>query len=131
MSFQNELKIVGVSFLCILTPFLILITVKLLTGKWEDLLLTGDWSIASAMIYSSSIVTVRNATNEYKGTIIDTGLDWFLAVTITMACFSTAIYVLALLQPSYFVGVVQICLFFVASIAHIKYGRAALRLRNQ
>jgi hypothetical protein len=131
MKYQNEFKFVGTSYLFIITPFIVLILVKVLLGKYEDLLLTGDWSIASAMIYSSSVVNLRNATNTYKGQINNTSLDWFMAVTILMACVSISIYVVALINPSYFVGVVQIVLFFAASIAHIKYGRASYRLRNQ
>lgn len=131
MSSHSEFKTALTSYLFIITPFLILILVKLLTGRWEDLLLTGDWSIASAMIYSSSIVTVRSATRTYKGSINGSSLDWFMSVTIVMACLSIATYVVALMQPSYWIGVVQIVLFVVASKAHIKYSRAAMRLKNQ
>jgi hypothetical protein len=131
MKYQNELKFVGTSYIFIITPFIILILVKVLLGKYEDLLLTGDWSIASAMIYSSSIVNLRNATNTYKGQINNASVDWYMAITILMACISISIYVVALINPSYFVGVVQIFLFFAASIAYIKYGRASYRLKNQ
>ena len=130
MKYQNELKSVGTAYIFIITPFIVLILVKVLLGKFEDLLLTGDWSIASAMIYSSSIVNIKNATNEYNGNINSVGLNWFMAVTILMACISIAIYVVTLVQPSPFVGVVQIILFVFASIAYIKYGRAAFRLRD-
>jgi hypothetical protein len=131
MKYQNELKSVGTSYIFIITPFLVLILVKVLLGKYEDLLLTGDWSIASAMIYSSSIVNLRSATNAYNGQINDTSLDWFMAVTILMACLSIAIYVVALMNPSYLIGAIQIFIFVIASIAYIKYGRASFRLRNQ
>jgi len=131
MKYQTELKSVGTSYLFIITPFLVLILVKVLLEKYDDLLLTGDWSIACAMIYSSSIVNIRSATNEYNGKINNTSLDWFMSVTILMACISVAIYVVALIKPSFFIGVVQIVLFIAASIAYIKYGRVAFRLRNQ
>ncbi|MGR3980100.1 hypothetical protein [Pseudoalteromonas sp. 1181_04] len=131
MKYQNELKSVGTSYLFIITPFLVLILVKVFMEKYEELLLTGDWSIACAMIYSSSIVNIRSATNEYNGQINNISLDWFMAITILMSCISVAIYVIALIKPTYFIGVVQIILFCFASIAHIKYGRAAFRLRNQ
>ena len=130
MKYQNELISVGTSYLFIITPFIILVSVKLLMGKYEDLLLTGDWSIASAMIYSTSIVTIRNAISEYNGTVNNISLDWFTGVTILMACLSIMLYVVALIKPSYFVGALQIILFIFASIAHIKHGRAAFRLRN-
>jgi hypothetical protein len=131
MKYQNELKFVGTSYIFIITPFIVLILVKVLLGKYEDLLLTGDWSIASAMIYSSSIVNLRNATNTYKGHINNDSVDWYMAINILMACISISIYVVALIKPSYFIGVVQIFLFFAASIAHIKSGRASYRLKNQ
>lgn len=129
--YQNEFKAVGTSYLFIITPFILLVLVKFLTGKYDDLLLTGDWSIASAMIYSSSIVNVRSATREYKGKLNEVGLDWFMGVTILMSSISITIYVIALMQPSKLIGVLQIILFVAASFAHMKYGRLAYRLRGE
>jgi hypothetical protein len=131
MKYQNELKFVGTSYIFIITPFIVLILVKVLLGNYEDLLLTGDWSIACAMIYSSTVVNLRNATNTYKGQINNASVDWYMAITILMACISISIYVVALINPSYLIGVVQIVLFFAASITHIKSGRASYRLKNQ
>ncbi|MFS1920915.1 hypothetical protein [Vibrio lentus] len=127
---QNEFRAVATSYLFVVTPFILLVLVKLLTGKYDDLLLTGDWSIASAMIYSSSIVNVRSATREYKGKLNEVGLDWFMGVTILMSSISITIYVIALMQPNKLIGVLQIILFVAASFAHMKYGRLAYRLRG-
>lgn len=131
MKYQSEFKAVGTSYLFIITPFILLVLVKCLTGNYEDLLLTGDWSVASAMIYSSSIVNVRNATREYQGKLSEVGLDWFMGVTILMSSISITIYVIALMQPSKLIGVVQVVLFVAASLAHMKYGRLAYRLRGE
>ena len=128
---HNEFRSVATSYLFIVTPFILLVLVKVLTGKYDDLLLTGDWSIASAMIYSSSIVNVRSATREYKGKLNEVGLDWFMGVTILMSSISITIYVIALMQPSKLIGVLQIALFVAASFAHLKYGRLAYRLRGE
>lgn len=130
MKYQNEFKAVGASYLFIVTPFILLVLVKVLTGKYEDLLLTGDWSIASAMIYSSSVVNVRNATRSYKGKLSEVGLDWFMAATLLMSSVSIAIYVVALMEPSKLVGSLQVGLFIAASFSHMKYGRLAYRLRG-
>ena len=128
---QNEFKSVATSYLFIVTPFVILLLVKLLTGRYDDLLLTSDWSIASAMIYSSSIVNVRSATKEYQGRLNNVGLDWFMSYTLLMSSISITLYVIALMQPSKLVGFIQIALFIAASHAHIKYGRLALRLSRK
>ncbi|ELI1752260.1 hypothetical protein RQV60_003449 [Vibrio cholerae] len=129
--YQNEFKAVATSYLFIITPFILLVLVKVLTGKYDDLLLTGDWSIASAMIYSSSIINVRSATRKYHGKLNEVGLDWFMTVTSVMSAISVTIYVVALMQPSKWVGVLQITLFVAASFAHMKYGRLAYRLRGE
>lgn len=131
MKYQTEFKAVGTSYLFVITPFILLVLVKFLTGKYEDLLLTGDWSIASAMIYSSSIGSVISATREYKGKLNEVGLDWFMGVTTLMSLVSITIYVIAMIQPSKFIGVLQIALFIAASLAHMKYGRLAYRLRSK
>lgn len=128
---QNEFKSVATSYLFIVTPFVLLVIVKLFTGKCEDLLMTSDWSIASAMIYSSSLVNVRSATKEYKGELSEVGLDWFMSTTIFMSAINITIYVLALVQPNKLIGCLQIILFTIASFAHMKYGRLAYRLREK
>ncbi|KJF83156.1 hypothetical protein C0W92_00060 [Photobacterium angustum] len=128
---DSEFKSVAISYIFIIIPFILLIMVKVLTGKYYDLLLTGDWSIASAMIYSSSIINVRSATRKYNGKLNQVGLDWFMAVTSLMSAISVTIYVIALMQPSKWVGVLQIVLFIAASFAHMKYGRLAYRLRGE
>ncbi|MEC6822641.1 hypothetical protein VXS02_04245 [Photobacterium piscicola] len=126
----NELKVVAISYVFIITPFILLLLVKLLTGEYKDLLLTGDWSIASAMIYSSSIINVRNATRKYDGKINEVALDWFMTITGVMSAISVTIYVVALMQPSIWIGLLQIALFIAASFAHIKFGRLAYRLET-
>jgi hypothetical protein len=128
---QNEFKAVATSYLFIITPFFILVLVKLLTGKYEDLLLTSDWSIASAMIYSSSIFNVKSASRKYRGKLNEIGLDWFMTVTSVMSAISVTVYSVALMQPSKLLGVLQICLFIAASLAHMKYARLAYRLRGE
>ena len=127
---QNEFKAVATSYLFIAIPFILLILVKVLTGKFEDLLLTGDWSIASAMIYSSSIFNVQSAARKYQGNLNEVGLDWFMGVMSVMSAVSVTIYVVVMIQPSYLLGGIQIFLFILASIAHMKYGRLAYRLRG-
>ncbi|EDM59797.1 hypothetical protein A79_5184 [Vibrio parahaemolyticus AQ3810] len=95
------------------------------------MILTGDWSIASAMIYSSAAFNVRSATKDYKGKLNEVGLDSFMARTMVMSSVSVTIYVLALTQEHYYLtGFIQIALFVVASFAHIKYCRLAYRLRG-
>lgn len=131
MNCPNDLKSAITSYSFIATPFILLIVVKVLTGKFEELILTGDWSIASAMIYSSAAFNVRSATRDYKGRLNEVGLDGFMARTMIMSSVSVTIYVLALTQDhNYLIGALQIALFIVASIAHIKYSRLAYCLKG-
>lgn len=130
MNSSNEIRAVGTSYVFILLPFTILLMVKGFTNSWGDLLLASDWSIASAMIYSSSIITVFSATNKTKKTINNTFLLFFIASTMFMAIVSSTIYIFVLLEPSAKLGVAQIVLFILASHSHFKYGRVAYRLQN-
>jgi len=130
MSYSNELKSALTSYMFIFMPFLALVLVKGTNGQWADLLIASDWSIASAMIYSSSVITVRGATRNYKGNVDETGLDFFMAKTLCMALFSVIIYVLVLINPNPIIGYFQIALFIFASLSYIKYGRLTYRLQN-
>lgn len=130
MSSSNELKSALTSYLFIFMPFLALVLVKGTSGEWGDLLIASDWSIASAMIYSSSIITVRSATRNHKGSINDNSLDYFMAKTLCMALLSIIIYVLVLVKPNPIIGYFQIILFIFASLSYIKYGRLSYRMQN-
>lgn len=130
MSSSNELKSALTSYLFIFMPFLALVLVKGSSGEWDDLLIASDWSIASAMIYSSSIITVRSATRNHKGCINDTSLDFFMAKTLCMALLSIIIYVLVLVKPNPIIGYFQIILFIFASLSYIKYGRLSYRMQT-
>ena len=128
---NNEFKAAATSYLFVVTPFLLLILIKVSTGKIHELLLTGDWSIASAMIYSSSLINVQNASYKHKGHINQVSLGWFMAVTILMSSVSVALYVISLVQPNQMIGVLQIVLFIGASLSYIKNARLALRLKEE
>lgn len=130
MKYQSELSAALTSYIFIVLPFIVLILIKLLLGRAEDILLTGDWSIASAMIYSSSIISIKNALNSSNKKVNNHSFDLFIAITICMACISIAIYVVALINPSFTVGVIQIGIFIAASITHIRNSRVVYRLNN-
>ncbi|WP_023603765.1 hypothetical protein [Aliivibrio logei] len=128
MNFSDEVRPSLTSYLFVIAPFIALILVKGLTGKWMDIFNTSDWSIASAMIYMTSAINVRSATSKFSGDIKQSGLDFFMARTFMMAMINIVVYVVFLTTPSTTVGGVQIGLFICASLAHFKYGRAATRL---
>lgn len=127
---SNEFKAVATPYVFIALPFVALIIVKAYTGKLSDLLVTSDWSIASAMIYSSSVINVRSATRNIQGSVNHIGLDWFMTTTISMAVINVVVYVLVLIKPSIALGLTQIVLFLLASLAHFKYGRVVYRLKR-
>ncbi len=131
MNFPNDFKTAFTSYLFVVTPFLILIVVKALTGKFEDILITGDWAIASAMMFSTSYFTVKNALSYYKGDLDKTGLDLYLTFTLVLAFISLTVYVIMLMHPkNYAAAIVQVILFFVATRNYIKYSRLAYRLKD-
>ncbi|MBE8735053.1 hypothetical protein F3H86_11485 [Aeromonas veronii] len=130
MNYSEEIKYSAISYTFIIIPFLALILVKGFTGKWYDLLITGDWAIASAMIYSSSIITIRSVTQDYALKINTINLDWFMSKTLIMAIISIIIYVLILLVPTTALGITQIILFTYSSLSHFRISRAVYRMKN-
>lgn len=130
MNFSNEFKTALTAYLFVATPFFILIVVKILSGRYEDILLTGDWAIASAMMFSTSYFNVKNALNRAND-INKVGLDLYLQVTLILAFISIAIYVVLLLQPkNYPAAVAQVLIFLFATINFIKYSRLTYRLKG-
>lgn len=130
MNFSNEFKTALTAYLFVATPFFILIVVKILSGRYEDILLTGDWAIASAMMFSTSYFNVKNALNQAND-INKVGLDLYLQVTLILAFISIAIYVVLLLQPkNYLAAVAQVLIFLFATINFIKYSRLTYRLKG-
>ncbi|OBU45726.1 hypothetical protein AYY26_15290 [Photobacterium phosphoreum] len=129
MMSSNEIKTAAISYIFIVIPFFVMITVRLLIGDWQNIIMTSDWSIASAMIYSTCMFNVWNST---KGlTINDLSLKWFMVKALTLVSINIAIYCVMLLKPSFTAGIIQILIFFFATVAHFKYGRAVYRLSNK
>lgn len=126
----EEIRYAATSYTFVIIPFIALLLVKGFTGKWSDLLTTSDWAIASAMIYSSSIIIIRNVTTDYRGTVNYINLDWFMSKTLIMAIVSVILYVLVLLAPSTALGIAQILLFMYSSLSHFRIARAAYRLKK-
>ena len=75
MTSSNDFKVAITAYIFVVIPFIVLVVVKVLTGRYADIWMTGDWSIASAMIYSSSIFNVRSATKDFKGKLDASGLE--------------------------------------------------------
>ncbi|EGR3135890.1 hypothetical protein BST55_22165 [Vibrio vulnificus] len=130
VSSLEEIRYAAISYTFVIIPFLALVLVKGFTGQWGDLLTTSDWAIASAMIYSSSIITVRSAAKEHRAEVNDISLDWFMSKTLIMAVISVILYVLVLLVPSTPLGITQILLFVYSSLSHFRIARAVYRLKN-
>ncbi|PKH04761.1 hypothetical protein CXF93_21335 [Moritella sp. Urea-trap-13] len=129
MKSLNEIKVVATSYVFIAIPFLVMITIRLLTGDWRNIVMASDWSIASAMIYSSCMFNVWNSTRGVN--INDTSLKWFMSKSLALVCINIAVYSVILLRPSLTAGFIQIVIFLIATISHFKYGRAAYRLNNR
>ena len=90
MMSSNEIKTAAISYIFIVIPFFVMITVRLLIGDWQNIIMTSDWSIASAMIYSTCMFNVWNST---KGlTINDLSLKWFMVKALTLVSINIAIY---------------------------------------
>ncbi|WP_313130267.1 hypothetical protein [Pseudescherichia vulneris] len=129
MPFSNHLKSLMASYLFILLPFSILILVKSIDMKWLDIILASDWSIASFIIFGQSLTSLSSALVASPNNKKREGWEWYVAkLFITGIAPSMVLYIYMLKQPSIFLGILQILMFFYASYRYFIDGLACKKL---
>ncbi|PLC55981.1 hypothetical protein [Photobacterium carnosum] len=123
---SDEIKIVSIPYLFIAIPFIVMIAIRILTDDWYNVLVTSDWSIASAMIYSTCMFNILNSTRGLN--VNGVTLNWFIVKSLVGISLNIAIYCVIIMKPNIVAGIAQVILFALASRTHFKYGLAAYRL---
>ncbi|MEQ3528691.1 hypothetical protein [Pseudoalteromonas sp. XMcav11-Q] len=117
------------SYLFVILPFIILVVVKLAQGQPNSLLLLSDWSIASSIIYGQLIVKLTTSLASTDKNKKLPGITFNITLLICLGlAINIVVYVLMLVTPSQGIGILQLILFFFASIAHFIYGAAILQI---
>lgn len=126
---KGALPAIASEYIFIALPFIILSIVKWHQGKPEDLITTSDWGIASGIIYGQLIVRLATAlakTNKPKKISAIT-LNFTILVCLGLSI-NLVIYSLMLTTPTHTLGLVQLTLFFAASLFHFIYGIAIKKI---
>ncbi len=112
-------------YLYIAIPFIILVIIKLHKGSWQDIFLSGDWALASCIIFGQTTTRLSKAIAKQKTKLNNAEYGWYTAKRIFLVVISVVIYSLMTLDPKLWVAVFQLLLFVIATYFHFKDGITA------
>lgn len=131
MLYSNHLKSLMASYLFVLLPFTILFFVKVIDGKWIDVFLASDWSIASFIIFGQSLTSLSSALVLSPKNKKQYGWELHAAkLFITGIAPSMFLYIYMLNKPTITLGILQILMFIYASYRFFVDGLTAKRLTD-
>lgn len=131
MLYSNHLKSLMASYLFVLLPFTILCFVKFIDGKWQDVFLASDWSIASFIVFGQSLASLSSALVLSPKNKKQYGWELHVAkLFITGIAPSMVLYIYMLNQPTLTLGIFQILMFIYASYRFFVDGLTAKRLTD-
>ncbi|WP_409075043.1 hypothetical protein ACF2G4_14560 [Pantoea sp. C3] len=129
MPYSSHIKSLMASYLFILMPFTTLIIVKVIDGKWLDVLLASDWSIVSFIIFGQSLMSLSSALISSSSNKKREGWELHTAkIFITGIAPSLIIYIFMIRTPTLTLGIFQIILFIYASYRFFVDGLTVKRL---
>lgn len=124
-------KSLRADYIYIFAPFLLLIIIKTYFGDYSAIIKSADWSLAACLIIGQSQSKVIRASLISERNVKDAGVYYFIAKRFLLIVVALSFYVLMLLKPSTYLGVLQIIVFFIASFLHFSDGRVALKLMQK
>ncbi len=131
MLYSNHLKSLMASYLFVLLPFTILFFVKVTDGKWIEVFLASDWSIASFIIFGQSLTSLSSALVFSPKNKKQYGWELHVAkLFITGIAPSMVLYIYMLNKPTVTLGIFQILMFIYASYRFFVDGLTAKRLTD-
>ena len=131
MNYSRHLKSLLAAYAFVIVPFFLMIIVKATEKKWQDIILTSDWSIASFIIFGQSLTFLSSALISTSKNKKREGWEWYIAkVFLTGIGPSLVLYTLLLVKPSLIIGLGQIVIFIYASYRFFVDGLAAKKLEH-
>ncbi|MGC0878347.1 hypothetical protein WKG84_12655 [Pantoea agglomerans] len=109
-------------YLFIILPFILLISYKSYIGKWEDILYSSDWSLASCLMFGQTTVKMTRAISKIKMNSNEYYFGWYATKRFLYVIFSITAYFGMIANPTVLLGVIQILIFIFASYFHFKDG---------
>lgn len=120
---QNALRELKAEYLYMLIPFGMLIAIKGFRGDdWQGVLMAPDWALVASIILGQITARVSSKVASSKTKANESGLSWYSAKRFGLVLICTMVYCFMLIEPTVELGVVQIGLFFIASLFHFKDG---------
>lgn len=119
------------SYLFILIPFIILCIIKGVAGKWEDIILSTDWSVASFIMFAQRLGEMMSSISSLKKNINPDVLTTYI-IKIIFVGLMPAVYVYFLMttSPSLAIGKWQVVIFVYATWRYLVDGRKIQMIKS-
>ncbi|EGR1514656.1 hypothetical protein D6089_23060 [Vibrio vulnificus] len=104
------------SYFFILIPFIMLCIIKGQTGKWENVILSTDWSVASFIMFAQKFGEMISALVNTRGRIDSDVLTTYIIKVLFLGIIpSVYVYFIMNTEPNFYAAGLQILLFVYAS----------------
>lgn len=110
------------AYIYIITPFILLVFVKVYNSTYIDIILTSDWSLASCIIFGQITANISKSVSSVKITTHESNFSYYTAKRFLCVVISLMLYFAILLKPQLYLGVLQILVFLFASFLHFRDG---------
>lgn len=131
MNYSKHLKSLLATYAFVIVPFTLMIIIKASERKWQDIITTSDWSIASFIIFGQSLTFLSSTLISNKKSKKREGWEFYIAkIFLTGIGPSLVLYTLLLIKPSIYIGIGQIIIFIYATYRFFVDGLAAKKLEN-
>ena len=112
-------------------PFILLVLIKANSGSWHEILLSPDWSLASAIVFGQITSKVSRAVAKCKAKTSEQQFGWYTAKRFLFVVLALYFYYEMLSMPSIELGVAQMIVFLIASYFHFSDGFATAILQKR
>ncbi len=118
-SIMAELK---ATYIYIITPFILLVFVKLYSSNYQDILTASDWSLAACIIFGQITANISKSVSSIKLSTNESQFSYYTAKRFLCVVVSLMLYFAVLLKPHMYLGIAQIIIFIFASYMHFRDG---------